>query len=82
MYRILTERKNVELVKRTLGVLGIDYTVYYGYGSWQGHAESSMAMELDNVSTDIARRAATTIKKINKQHAVLLQQIKADNELL
>jgi len=82
MYRILTERKNVELVKRTLGMLSLDYTVYYGDGSWQGRPESSMAIELDNVTIDVARQAATAIKRVNHQQAVLLQEIHADNQLL
>jgi hypothetical protein len=82
MYRILTERKNVEQVKQTLGMLGLDYTLYYGDGSWHGHAESSMAIELADVSIDCARQAATSIKFINEQEAILLQQIEADSELL
>jgi hypothetical protein len=30
MYRILTENKNADQVKRTLCGLGLDFTVYYG----------------------------------------------------
>jgi len=82
MYRILTERKNVDLVKRTIGMLGLDYTVYYGDGSWHGCPEASMSIELDNVTSDDARRAATTIKRINGQEAVLLQKIHSDDQML
>ena len=82
MYRILTERKNVELVKETLGGLGLDYTVYYGDGSWHGQPEASMSIELDNVSADTARQVASAIKQINHQEAVLLQEIAASNQFL
>jgi hypothetical protein len=58
MYRILTENKNTDQVKRMLGGLGLDYTVYYGDGSWHGRAENSMTIELDNVSEDVAETVA------------------------
>ena len=75
MYRILTENKNVEQVKMALVRLGLDYTVYYGEGAWQGQPENSLMIELDNISRQLAEEAAILIKEMNRQRAVLLQEI-------
>jgi hypothetical protein len=82
MYRILTENKNADQVKRMLGGLGLDYTVYYGDGSWRGQAENSMLIELDNASADVAETIAKLIKENNFQHAVLLQEIPVTSRLI
>jgi len=75
MYRILTENKNADQVKRTLCGLGLDFTVYYGEGTWHGQHENSLMIELDNVTKDLAENAAKLIKHLNSQDAVLLQEI-------
>jgi hypothetical protein len=75
VYRILTENKNVDQVRRMLCGLGLDYTVYYGEGAWQGHRENGLMIELDNVTKDLAEKAARLIKQLNSQEAVLLQEI-------
>lgn len=75
MYRILTENKNVDQVQRMLCGLGLDFTVYFGEGAWQGQRESSVMIELDNTTRDLAERAARLIKQLNSQDAVLLQEI-------
>jgi hypothetical protein len=75
MYRILTENKNADGVKKALAGLGLDYTVYYGEGAWRGQRENSLMIELDNVTKDLAENAAKLIKQLNSQEAVLLQEI-------
>lgn len=75
MYRILTESKNVDLVKNILGDLGLDYTLYAGDGSWRGQPENSLIIELDNTTKDLAEEAAKVIKRINSQDKILLQEI-------
>jgi hypothetical protein len=75
MYRILTESKNLELVKSGLRKLGIDYTLYSGDGSWKGEEERSLIIELDNIPREHAEEAARLIKRINQQEKVLLQEI-------
>jgi hypothetical protein len=82
MFRILTERKNVAQVKAELVRLGLDYTVYYGEGTWQGQQENSVAIELDNITREFAERAAIAIKMMNRQEAVLLQEIPVVSQLL
>ncbi len=82
MYRILTENKNPDGVKGLLRSLGLDYTMYFGSGSWRGQAESCMLIELDNASEDEADTVAKLIKRHNFQQAVLLQKIPVTNRLI
>jgi hypothetical protein len=53
MYRILTEEKHAEQVKATLTGLGLDFTLYRVRGSWRGHEENTLAIELDNISRNL-----------------------------
>ena len=82
MLRILTENKNVEQVKTALVGLGLDYTVYYGEGAWQGQSENSLMIELDNIPRRLAEEAAILIKEMNCQQAVLLQEIPVMSQFL
>ena len=82
MYRILTESKNVGLVKTSLGDLGLDYTLYSGDGSWRGQEEHSLIIELDNIPKELAEKAAKLIKRINRQEKVLLQEIPVTSHLV
>jgi hypothetical protein len=82
MYRILTENKNADQVKRTLCGLGLDFTVYYGEGAWHGQRENSLMIELDNITEQLAEKAAILIKQMNRQEAVLLQEIPVISKLL
>jgi hypothetical protein len=82
MYRIVTEYKNVGMVKSTLLGLRLDYTLYAGDGSWRGQPESSLVIELNDVSRALAVRAARSIKRINHQEAVLLQEIPVSSQLI
>jgi hypothetical protein len=82
MYRILTEEKNVEQVKATLTGLGLDFTLYRARGTWNGREENSLAIELDNISRNLAESTARTIKSMNKQEAVLLQEFPVTSKLI
>lgn len=82
MFRILTENKNVEQVKTALVGLGLDYTVYFAEGAWQGQPENSLMIELDNIPRQRAEEAAILIKEMNRQQAVLLQEIPVMSQFL
>lgn len=82
MFRILTENRNVEQIKRALVRFGMDYTLYPSEGCWHGHPENSLAIELDNVTRSAAECAALMIKQMNHQQAVLLQEIPVRSTLL
>jgi hypothetical protein len=82
MYRILTESKNIDLLKTSLGNLGIDYTLYSADGSWHGQAEHSLIIELDNITKELAENTARLIKRLNRQEKVLLQEIPVTSQLV
>ena len=82
MYRILTEAKNVEEVKRVLIRLGLDYTVLRAEGSYLGAQERSLVIELDNARRELVFTAAKQIKDLNTQDAVLVQEIPVVSEMV
>ncbi|MGD0905489.1 MAG: hypothetical protein ABR924_21550 [Terracidiphilus sp.] len=82
MFRILTEEKNVDQIKATLIGLGLDFTLFTGRGSWKGQEENSVAVELDNIPRERAEHVARTIKCMNSQESVLLQEIPIVSDLI
>jgi len=82
MYRIVTENKNVDAIKKLLGSFGLDYTMYYCEGSWRLQSESSVVIELERTSEDIAEMVAESIKETNDQESVLLQNMPVTSRLV
>jgi len=82
MYRILTERKNLQKIKAVLRRLGLDYTLVNAEGSWQGQTESSIAIELDAITWRTTQQLAQLIKTMNDQQAVLIQTIPSSSRLI
>jgi hypothetical protein len=82
MYRIVTENKNLEAVKRTLLSWGLDYTMYHTVGCWHGTEEDSLVIEIEGASKWIVKSAAREIKEYNQQEAVLLQEIPVISEFI
>lgn len=82
MYRIVTEDKNVEGIKAALVGFDLDFTLFRGIGSWRGKEEESVAVELDRISRETAEMVARTIKTMNDQEAVLLQEFPIKTELV
>lgn len=82
MFRIVTEDKNVEGIKAALAGLELDFTLFRGIGSWRGKEEPSLAVELDHISRKMAEKVALSIKTINDQEAVLLQEFPVRTDLL
>lgn len=82
MFRIVTEDKNEEGIKAALLGLDLDFTLYRGVVSWKGREEHSLAVELDRISRQTAEAAALTIKAMNRQEAVLLQEFATTSDLL
>lgn len=82
MYRILTESKNVDQVKTGLRDLGLDYTLMFGDGSWEGQPENSLIIELCNTTRGLAKKAVKFIKQTNDQKKVMLQKIPITSQLL
>lgn len=82
MYRIVAEEKNVERIKAALIAFGLDFTLIRGIGSWRGKEEPSLAVELDRISRETAESVARSIKAMNHQEAVLLQEFPVKTDLL
>lgn len=82
MYRILTERKRENQVKRILDNYFDAYTLYAATGRWKGKNESTLVAEIASASKAKIRQAAEDIKRLNKQDAVLMQHILAKGELV
>jgi hypothetical protein len=82
MYRIVTERKNVDSIKQALWGFGLDYTLVLSEGSWHGQPEESLIIELNDISRDLAENAAHAIKLINRQENILLQEIAIRSQLI
>ena len=88
MYRILTERKNVEAIRRILDERFESYTILDAEGCWRGQHESAIVIELasteawsDQYGNDV-HEAAREIKELNGQEAVLVQYVQATSELI
>jgi hypothetical protein len=75
LFRIATERKNVELVKKLLCSQGFDFTIFFCEGAWHGSTEDSMIIEFANQSRTSVENIAFAIKALNQQDAVLLQEV-------
>lgn len=82
MYRLLTERKNIRGVRKLLVRLRLDYSMFFGVGGYCLSPENTMAIELDMVTRDTAREAAREIGLLNRQEAVLIQEIPIVSELV
>ena len=50
---------------RRLTFSDLDYTLYFGLGSWRGKQGKSIMIELDNVSRCRAEEAAEITEKLN-----------------
>jgi hypothetical protein len=75
LYRILTEQKNLDQVERWLVAHGFDYTIFSGNGAWHGARENSMAIDLATATKEDAVFAALSIKEMNEQEAMIVQEI-------
>lgn len=75
LYRVLTEKKNVDQVEGWLVAHGFDYTIFTGHGAWHGARENSMAIELATVTKDDAVSVAFSIKQMNEQEAIVVQEL-------
>lgn len=82
MYRILTERKNVDRKRMFLAVCRVDYTMFDCCGAWHGVAEDSLAIELANLPQEVCESVARLIKHMSNQQAILLQELPTIDTLL
>ena len=83
-YRIVTERKNVEDVRKLVDVAFDGYTLIEANGQWQGTAEPSLIIEIVASAHDarLVLATALAIKVLNGQQAVLVQTLDVESELI
>lgn len=82
MFRILTEAINVQEVLQELIRLGLDYTAKMAEGAYMGVQEKSLEIEFENARKELVLEAARQIKLMNKQEAVLVQEIPTISEMV
>lgn len=87
MYRILTERKNVETIKSLiLDPKFESYSILDAEGCWKGTHENALIIELVEIPGDYIKddvyEAAREIKRLNEQEAVLVQHLDCNSELI
>jgi hypothetical protein len=82
LYRILTEDKNLNGIKKILNGLFNGYTIIEAEGLWKGVAENSLVIEIDSLGQDSFLKeriiqAAIEIKHLNNQIEVMYQVIQS-----
>ena len=80
LYRVFTEDKNRRGIKRICNRLFNGYTMYPAQGVWKGVPEKSLCIEVSSGGQEgyVALRvktAAEEIKELNRQEAVLIQEV-------
>ena len=73
MYRIVTERKGLENVRAILARLGLDYSIFFGMGSYKLQPEECMVLEFEFAERSAVLTAAQLIGESNAQECVLFQ---------
>ena len=83
LYRIYTERKRVKAIRDIVSSHYEGYTLTGATGYWRKTREKSLIVEIitEAKELDKIRIIAEKIKSLNKQEAVLIQEI-ANNQLL
>ncbi len=85
IYRILTENKNRESIRKEVSRHFDGFTDYVGTGVYKGTRESSLTIEIDTFDDDnyiAIQKIAIYIKKLNSQECVLVQRIKSESKLV
>lgn len=84
LYRIFTERKRKDFLRRLFAESFDGFTMYDVEGNWQGKKEKSLVIEVLTNSTAAELLLVRTCKAIcgyNKQDAVLVQKITSNRPM-
>ncbi len=82
LYRIYTEDKGIPKLRQEIEAIVSahfdGYTIFDGaVGYWKGARENSLVIEVLTGRPDLVTYVAKTIKKVNKQEAVLVIELEA-----
>lgn len=87
LYRLFTENKNYDQIKKLAGDLFDGFTIIKTDGVWQGESEHSLIIEIDisDNRPDVTPKIKVLcyqIKKLNQQDKVLVQKIDCESKLV
>lgn len=97
LYRLFTENKNYDQIKKLVGDLFDGFTIIKADGVWQGKSEHSLIIEIDNprMNTNFTNiedalldvdfrinQLCYAIKKLNQQDKILVQRIESESKLV
>lgn len=88
LYRLFTENKNYDQIKKLVDVFFDGYTIIKAEGIWKGKSEHSLIIEIDNSlfnrKCDAERidQLCYAIKKLNQQDKILVQRIESESKLV
>ena len=83
LYRIYTENKNLEGIKKILNRAFESYTLLEGVGVWKGTEEKSLIIEvLSRINKGYFEIVADDIKTLNNQQAVLVTVSEIESKLI
>jgi len=82
VYRIYTENKNIKRIKYILNTRFDSYTIYNAVGIWKGKDEKTLVIEIIGSDMLEVYSVAESVRKINKQDAVLVTKSFVEGELI
>lgn len=85
LYRLFTENKNYEQVKKLVCKYFDGATIIKAEGIWQGESEHSLIIEICwgvITSKNEIDQLCYAIKKLNQQDKILVQRIESDSKLV
>ena len=75
LYRICTEDKNREAVEELLNAYFDGFALFESTGYWKGKKERALTVEIFNATLSNVQYIAETIKAMNAQEAVLVEEL-------
>lgn len=86
LYRLFTENKNYDQIKKLVCDLFDGYTIIKADGIWKGESEHSLIIEINGdvriFANDAIQQLCFAIKKLNQQDKILVQRIESDSKLV
>jgi hypothetical protein len=85
LYRLLTENKNYEQIKKLVCEYFDGTTIIKADGIWHGKSEHSLIIEISgaaNYDMSAVSNLCFAIKKLNQQDKILVQRIECESKLV
>lgn len=84
LYKLFTENKNYDQIKKLVGNYFKDFTIIKAEGIWHGKSEHSLIIEISGIEYDMSRisNLCYAIKKLNQQDKILVQRIESNSKLV